>query len=145
MRYKAINIACIVIYRAHGCGFAKLFVQIRRRLHNYHCNMTNLDIIERISKIRTEANLSARALSQRIELNDGYINRLEFKKDFLPSVDVLLRIIDVCKCSPAKFFYDDMACYDMDMQLLGKLKTLDKETKVLIDNLISRTCLVRPD
>ena len=100
--------------------------------------MTKIDIIERISRIRVGANLSARALSQRIELNDGYINRLECKKDFLPSVEVLLRIIDVCRCSPAKFFYDEIECYDQDMQLLGKLKNLDKESKVLIDNLIMK-------
>ena len=100
--------------------------------------MNKGEIIERISRIRISANLSARALSQRVELNDGYINRLECKKDFLPSVEVLLRIIDVCKCPIAKFFYDEMEHYDQDMQLLGKLKKLDTDSKTLIDNLISK-------
>jgi|GEM_PF-1100408 len=100
--------------------------------------MEKIEIIERISKLRTDVNLSARALSQKIELNDGYINRLESKKDFLPSVEVLMRIIEICKCSPAKFFYYCMDSFDQDMQLLGKLKNLDRDSKNLIDNLISR-------
>ena len=62
------------------------------------------DIIIRISRARTNANLSARALSQKIEMNDGYINRLESKKDFLPSVEVLLKIIDVCELTIEEFF-----------------------------------------
>jgi len=100
--------------------------------------MDKLEVIERISKLRVDANLSARALSQRIELNDGYINRLECKKDFLPSVEVLFRIIEACKCSPAKFFYDSMENYDQDMMLLGKLRGVDKETKIIIDSLITK-------
>ena len=45
--------------------------------------MDKNEIINRINIIRNKANLSARALSQKVELNDGYINRLESKKDFL--------------------------------------------------------------
>ena len=44
-------------------------------------------------------------LSQKIEMNDGYINRLEAKKDFLPSVEVLLRIIEACGSTTEEFFY----------------------------------------
>ena len=57
--------------------------------------MNNFDIITRIGIARNKANLSARALSQKIDMNDGYINRLESKKDFLPSVEVLLN--KICK------------------------------------------------
>lgn len=66
--------------------------------------MDKIEIINRISYLRTRANLSARALSQKIEMNDGYINRLEAKKDFLPSVEVLLRIIEACGSTTEEFF-----------------------------------------
>ena len=70
--------------------------------------MDRNEIILRISQIRCRANFSARALSQRIGLNDGYINRLESKKDFLPTVEVLLRIIEACNSTPEEFFYYNM-------------------------------------
>ena len=44
--------------------------------------MNKDNIIFKIGTIRRDANLSARALSTRIDLNEGYINRLESKKDF---------------------------------------------------------------
>ena len=43
------------------------------------------DLIFKIGTIRGKANLSARSLSMAIDMNEGYINRLESKKDFLPS------------------------------------------------------------
>lgn len=46
--------------------------------------MERTEIINRISFLRTRANLSARALSIKIGKNEGYINRLEAKKDFFP-------------------------------------------------------------
>jgi len=100
--------------------------------------MDKIEIIKRISKLRTQANLSARALSQRIELNDGYINRLESKKDFLPSVEVLLKIIEVCNSTPAEFFYYDMNAYKSDLPIVELLKTIDQSTKTLIKELILR-------
>ena len=70
--------------------------------------MDRNEIINRINICRNNANLSARALSQRIELNDGYINRLESKKDFLPSLEVLLKIIEECGVSAEHFFYENI-------------------------------------
>ncbi|MCL2228379.1 MAG: helix-turn-helix domain-containing protein [Firmicutes bacterium] len=100
--------------------------------------MDKIEIIERISKLRTRANLSARALSQRIDLNDGYINRLESKKDFLPSVEVLLKIIEVCNSSPAEFFYRDMDAYKSDLPIIELLDAVDQNSKTLVKELIQR-------
>ena len=52
--------------------------------------MYKLEIIDRIGYFRTRAKLSQKALSINIDMNIGYINRLECKKDFLPSLEVLL-------------------------------------------------------
>ena len=86
--------------------------------------MEREDIIKKISIARTNANLSARALSQKIEMNDGYINRLESKKDFLPSVEVLIKIIEACNMSVEQFFYNDFLNYEKDMKILNLLKKL---------------------
>ena len=90
------------------------------------------DIIIRISRARTNANLSARALSQKIEMNDRYINRLESKKDFLPSVEVLLKIIDVCGLTIEEFFYDNYSSYKIDKEIIDLLKNTNEEKKQAI-------------
>ena len=51
------------------------------------------DIINKISMARNNAKLSARALSEAIDMNENYINRLENKRDFLPSLEVFIKII----------------------------------------------------
>jgi transcriptional regulator with XRE-family HTH domain len=94
------------------------------------------DIIFRIIRARDKANLSARALSQKVGLNDGYINRLESKKDFLPSLDVLLKIINVCGQTPEEFFYDSFDSYKEDIKILNLLKNTSKENKIAIITLL---------
>ena len=91
--------------------------------------MDKKDIIFKIGTIRREANLSARALSTRIELNEGYINRLESKKDFLPSMEVFFRILKECNYSAEKFFYHDPNNFESDMAILDKFQTLSPEKK----------------
>lgn len=50
--------------------------------------MSKEELIFKIGTIRREANLSARALSLKIDMHESYINRLETQKDFLPSLEV---------------------------------------------------------
>lgn len=85
------------------------------------------DIIIRISRARNNANLSARALSQKIDMNDGYINRLESKKDFLPSLDVLLKIINVCGLTCEEFFYENSRDYAKDKEIIKLLSSVDEK------------------
>lgn len=91
--------------------------------------MDKIEIIKRINQARIKANLSARALSQNIDLNDGYINRLESKKDFLPSLEVLLKIIKECNLTPEQFFYYDMFEYNKDRTIIEKIKNLNEHQK----------------
>lgn len=89
--------------------------------------MDKIDIINRISYFRTRANLSQKALSIAIDMNIGYINRLECKKDFLPSLDSLLKIIEVCGSTEEEFFYSDINNYSHDKTILCKIKTLPED------------------
>lgn len=95
--------------------------------------MNGKEIIDRIGYFRTKAKLSQKALSSDIDMNIGYINRLESKRDFLPSLDVLLKIIDACGITVEEFFYSDIQNYEEDKQILCKLKELplDKREALL--------------
>lgn len=75
------------------------------------------EIIDRIGIARHNAGLSAKALLELAGLNKGYINRLENGRDFLPSLDALLNIIDACGISEEEFFYHDINSYKQDMEL----------------------------
>lgn len=96
--------------------------------------MNRVEIINRIGFIRVRAKLTQKALSAAINMNPGYINRLESKKDFLPSLEVLLNIIEVCGSTPEEFFYHDIAAYEQDKQLAAKLTSLPADVKDFILN-----------
>ena len=81
------------------------------------------EIIDRIGIARHNAGLSAKTLSELAGLNKGYINRLENGRDFLPSLDALLNIIDACGISEEEFFYHDINSYKQDMELISSLKS----------------------
>ena len=96
--------------------------------------MDKIDIINRIGYIRVKAKLTQKALSYEIGMNPSYINRLESKKDFLPSLEVLLKIIEVCGSSVEEFFYSDISAYDRDKELAEKIKALPADMKEFILN-----------
>ena len=91
--------------------------------------MEKNEIIERIGYFRNKAKLSQKALSIDIDMNIGYINRLECKQDFLPSVEVLLNIIKACGITEEEFFYHDIENYAEDKQILEKLKSLPADKR----------------
>lgn len=101
--------------------------------------MDKSEIISRISLLRTRANLSARALSIKIGMNEGYINRLESAKDFVPKIDALLAIIEACGSSTEEFFYYDITQYAKDKELLTLLSiTPENKKNAIIELLKSR-------
>ena len=100
--------------------------------------MELLEIIERISIIRTKANLSARELSLRIGKNESYINRLEYRKNFAPSIAVISQIAEACGSSLEEMFYYDIDQYSKDKIIISSLKTCnDKKKNAIIDLLNS--------
>ncbi len=94
--------------------------------------MEREEIVERIGYFRTKAGKSQKALSIDIDMNIGYINRLESKKDFLPSMETLIRIINACGITMEEFFYCDYMNYGVDKRLLKGIKNLPKEKKNLL-------------
>lgn len=100
--------------------------------------MTIDEVIDRISVIRTQAKLSARALSLTINKNPAYITQLESKRGFEPSLSAVLDICDVCGVTPEEFFYHDMRAYGTDKQVIEFLKTLSETQKKAIMNLYGK-------
>ena len=96
--------------------------------------MEKNEIIERIGYIRVRAKMTQRALSYAIGMNPNYINRLESKRDFLPSLEVLMRIIEECGSTVEEFFYHDIANYKEDNDSAKKLKDLSPEIKNFMIN-----------
>lgn len=93
--------------------------------------MDKSEVIDRISKLRIQANLSARKLSTLIDKNESYIAGLESRKDFLPSLDVLLDIIKVCNSDPMEFFYYSLEEYQTDKKLIELFKTATPAAKTV--------------
>lgn len=91
--------------------------------------MDKNELIDRIGYFRSRAKLSQKALSIEIDMNVGYINRLECKRDFLPSVEVLLKIINACGCTEEEFFCSDYRNYAEYSQYIDKLHNLSKEKR----------------
>ena len=98
--------------------------------------MTDKEIIDRIGYFRTKAGLTQRALSVEIDVNTGYINRLECKKDFLPSMSVLMRIIEACGTTAEEFFYSSPETYASDKILLDKIKNLPSDKREALMKLL---------
>lgn len=98
--------------------------------------MEMTEIIKRISFIRTRASLSARELSLRIGKNENYINRLEYKKDFNPTIKTLNDIIVACGSSCEEFFYYDINEYEKDKEIIALLKNIPRSKKDSIENLL---------
>lgn len=100
--------------------------------------MNKQKIIERISEARTNAKLSARELSQMIGMNCNYINRLENKGEFAPSLDVLLNIIEACNLTTEQFFYYDLQAYAKDLEIIKLLKTTSNDRKNAVITLLQK-------
>lgn len=90
-------------------------------------------LIERISFIRTRANLSARKLSMEIGKTESYINRMETARNFAPTFETLLDILEVCNTSIEEFFYYSIPAYKQDQQIIELLKGVapDKKTAII--------------
>ena len=84
--------------------------------------MTLEELIERIGYIRNRANLSARKLSLAIGKNAGYIHMLETNRNFAPTFETLLEILDACNTDTEEFFYYSIPAYRHDKEIIEKAK-----------------------
>lgn len=96
-------------------------------------------LINRLSYIRVRANLSARKLSLLIGKNAGYIHMLEQNRNFAPTFETLMDILECCNTSVEEFFYYDIEEYKKDKPILDLLRHIhDEEKKRAIYTLLSK-------
>lgn len=87
------------------------------------------EIIDRISKLRTQEGLSARELSLRIGKNEAYINRLEYRKNFEQSISVISDIVESCNSTLEDFFYYDISAFQKDKYIINLLSKAKPDVK----------------
>ena len=86
--------------------------------------MIDADFIsERIAKLRTEKNISARDMSLSLGQSQSYINNIENKKA-LPSMQMFLYICEFLGVEPKDFFGEDVISPSTLNEAIATLKSL---------------------
>ncbi len=95
--------------------------------------MIDADFIsERIAKLRTEKNISARDMSLSLGQSQSYINNIENKKA-LPSMQMFLYICEFLGVEPKDFFEEDIANPGTLYEAVETFKSLSpKQLEILI-------------
>lgn len=84
-------------------------------------------IKQRIAKLRTDKNISARELSLRLGQSTGYINSIENGKS-LPSMSMFLYICEYFKITPKEFFDEDSEYPRLIQDIINESKKLNKQS-----------------
>lgn len=84
-------------------------------------------IKQRIAKLRTDKNISARELSLQLGQSTGYINTIENGKS-LPSMAMFLYICEYFKITPQEFFDKGNEYPKLIQEILKESKKLNKES-----------------
>ena len=95
------------------------------------------DVMTRLGKVRSEANLSAREVSLRIGKSGQYLSQIESGRITL-SVETLLDILKVCNCSEEKFFSENFESFNEDKQLKALLNSLPQNKKKSLIEFLSK-------
>ncbi len=89
--------------------------------------MDNKYIKERIARLRTQANISARELSLSLGQSAGYINTIENGKS-LPSMNMFLYICDYFHITPKDFFDESIENPKIMNELINECNKLDENS-----------------
>ena len=92
-------------------------------------------LIDRLGYLRNRANLSARELSQRIDKSIAYMAKFD-NGDFSIPTEILLDAIETCGSTPEEFFWEDIAKYKEQKELITTFEKLSDESKETIRNLM---------
>lgn len=84
-------------------------------------------IKQRIAKLRTEKELSARELSLQLGQSTGYINTIE-NGNSLPSMSMFLYICEYFRITPKDFFDEECEYPCLVNEIVNESKGLDKQS-----------------
>lgn len=91
-------------------------------------------IADRIAKLRTEKNISARDMSLSLGQSQSYINNIENKKA-LPSMQMFLYICEFLGVEPKDFFEEDVISPSTLNEAIAVLKSLSPKQLNLLTSL----------
>lgn len=98
---------------------------------------TNKEFIKnRISKIRSSKNVSARSLSLELGMSSEYINQIENGR-LNPSLDFILNFCEYFKLTIGEFFDEDNSFPIEYKSLINQLNKLTKEELAHITDLVN--------
>lgn len=92
-------------------------------------------IADRIAKLRTEKNISARDMSLSLGQSQSYINNIENKKA-LPSMQMFLYICEFLEVEPKDFFDECIASPNAYNEASELLKALSKKQLDMVISLV---------
>ena len=93
------------------------------------------DFGQRLAKLRTVKNVSAREMSLSIGQSENYINKIENSKSF-PSMTAFFDICDYLGISPKDFFDADNNNPDQVSDMVGDYKRIDSDAQSHIAGLV---------
>jgi len=93
------------------------------------------DFANRLTKLRTRKNVSARSMSLSLGRDEGYIGKIE-RKIFLPSMSEFYYICEFLGTTPRDFLNDDIAYPDDIGEILECLGKLDEEQILNIKGIV---------
>lgn len=91
-------------------------------------------IADRIAKLRTEKNISARDMSLSLGQSQSYINNIENKKA-LPSMQMFLYICEFLGVEPKDFFEEEVISPSALNEAIAALKSLSPKQLDLLTSL----------
>ena len=95
------------------------------------------DFALRLSRLRTQMNISARDMSLSLGQNPGYINSIESGKA-LPSMAMFFCICEYLQISPAEFFATENNSPQKTQNIIKNLSYLDDEALDSINILVEK-------
>ena len=95
------------------------------------------DFALRLSKLRTQRNISARDMSLSLGQNPGYINSIESGKA-LPSMTMFFYICEYLSITPAEFFTTENASPVKTQKIIQNLSQLDSDTLNSVEFIIEK-------
>ena len=98
-------------------------------------NLSQKEILNRISYFRTKKNMSAYRLGMELGHSKTYFYRVESGEIQL-TLDTFLEILDILQVSLEEFFCQDLT--ETDLQIAKSIKALSKENKQIILDLIKK-------
>ena len=99
--------------------------------------MDKKQFAERVASLRIKKGVSAREMSQTLELSDGYINNIENCVNY-PSMKVFFLICDYFEITPQQFFDDQDQNPELVRKALDGMRRLDEDDMLMLLGIINR-------